>query len=67
MYEHEMLVYFMVITILLEVEDLVLGLLDDDVKPDTEICRYDVHHSESSYNNVTVLDDLDLNQWEYRV
>jgi hypothetical protein len=38
----------------------VFGLLDDDVEPDAEVRGYDVHQSETSHNDVAVLDDLNL-------
>jgi hypothetical protein len=41
-------------------EDFVFGLLDDDVEPDAEVRGYDVHQSETSHNDVAVLDDLNL-------
>ena len=47
-------------SVLLEVEDLMLCLLDDDVEPDAEVRGYDVHHSKTSHNDVTVLDNLNL-------
>jgi hypothetical protein len=40
----------------------VFGLLDDDVEPDAEVRGYDVHQSETSHNDVAVLDDLNLSQ-----
>jgi hypothetical protein len=47
-------------SLLLEVEDLVFGFLDDDVEPDAEVRGYDVHHSKTSHNDVAVLDNLHL-------
>ncbi len=50
----------MMAVIPLLLEDLVFGLLDDDVEPDAEVRGYDVHHSETSHNDVAVPDDLNL-------
>ena len=52
--------YVAATSLLLKVEDLVLCLLDDNVEPNAKVSGYNVHHSKTSHDGVTVLDNLNL-------